>query len=250
MARVADSRYGMSRPVVTVTYAQSLDGSLAAAPGRPLALSSPQSLAFTHQLRAAHDAILVGINTVLIDNPQLTVRLSGATAASPNPQPVVLDSRLRCPPNARLLRHPTHPLWLATTDAAPHDQQAALEAAGARIVRLPADERGRVALPALLDWLGANGIRTLMVEGGAQTLTAFLGSRLADRLIVTIAPRLVGGLNAIAAPLDLPLQNVHCRRLGEDVIVEAELDRASLTADGRRQTAGETSAVGGLSSAA
>jgi len=215
----------LSRPVVTVTYAQSLDGSLAAAPGRPLALSGPQSLAFTHQLRAAHAAILVGVNTVLADDPQLTVRLSGATTAGPHPQPLVLDSRLRCPPEARLLRHPSHRLWLATTDAAPAERQAALEAAGARIIRLPADERGRVALPALLDWLGAHGLGSLMVEGGAQTITAFLSQRLADRLIVTIAPRLIGGLRAIAAPLDLPLQNVHCRRLGEDLVVEAELGR-------------------------
>ncbi|MCS6910338.1 MAG: RibD family protein [Anaerolineales bacterium] len=210
----------MRRPFVTVTYAQSLNGSLAAAPGRPLALSGPQSLAFTHQLRAAHAAILVGVNTVLSDDPQLTVR----HASGPNPQPIVLDSRLRCPLSARLLRHPTHTLWLATTEAAPAERQAALEAAGARVIRLPADSHGHVALPALLDWLGAQGVASLMVEGGAQTITAFLEQRLTDRLIVTLAPRLVGGLNAIAAPLDLTLHNVRCRMLGEDVIVEAEID--------------------------
>ncbi|MDW8327548.1 MAG: RibD family protein [Anaerolineales bacterium] len=210
----------MRRPLVTVTYAQSLNGSLAAAPGRPLALSGPQSLAFTHQLRAAHAAILVGVNTVLSDDPQLTVR----HASGPNPQPIVLDSRLRCPPEARLLRHPTHTLWLATTEAAPAERQAALETAGARVIRLPTDSHGHVALPALLDWLGAQGVTSLMVEGGAQTITAFLEQRLTDRLIVTLAPRLVGGLNAIAAPLDLTLHNVRCQMLGEDVIVEAEID--------------------------
>lgn len=230
----------MSRPTVTVTYAQSLNGSLAAS-GRPLALSGPESLAFTHQLRAAHDAILIGINTVLIDNPQLTVRY----AVGPNPQPIVLDGGLRCPPSARLLQHPTHALWLATTFNVSRERWAALEAAGARLIPLPADEAGRVSLPALLDWLGAHGVRTLMVEGGAQTLTAFLRQRLADRLIVTLAPRLVGGLNAITVPLDLPLRDVRCRMLGDDVIVEAELDRALPTGDGGRPTA-----VGGLPSAA
>jgi 3,4-dihydroxy 2-butanone 4-phosphate synthase/GTP cyclohydrolase II len=233
----------LRRPIVTVTYAQSLNGSLAAAPGRPLALSGPQSLAFTHQLRAAHAAILVGVNTVLSDDPQLTVRLGGATAAGPNPQPIVLDSRLRCPLQARLLCHPTHALWLATTDAAPAERQAALEAAGARVIRLPADAQGRVALPALLDWLGAQGLASLMVEGGAQTITAFLAQHLTDRLIVTLAPRLIGGLNAIAAPLDLTLHDVRCRMLGEDVIVEAELNRPTPTADDGRQM------VGGLPSA-
>lgn len=235
----------MSRPAVTVTYAQSLNGSLAAAPAQPLALSGPQSLAFTHQLRAAHAAILVGVNTVLADNPQLTVRISGATALGPNPQPIVLDSRLRCPLAARLLRHPTHALWLVTTDAAPAERQAALEAAGARVIRLPADAQGRVALPALLDWLGAQGLASLMVEGGAQTITAFLAQRLADRLIITLAPRLIGGLNAIAAPLDLPLRNIRYRTLGDDLIVEAELDRGSRTAD--REI---VAAVGSLSSTA
>lgn len=235
----------MRRPLVTVTYAQSLNGSLAATPGRPLALSGPQSLAFTHQLRAAHAAILVGINTVLSDDPQLTVR----HANGPNPQPIVLDSRLRCPPGSRLLHHPTHALWLATTDAAPAERQAALEAAGARIIRLPADAQGRVALPALLGWLGAQGLASLMVEGGAQTITAFLEQWLADRLIVTLAPRLIGGLNAIAAPLDLPLCNVRCRMLGDDVIVEAELDRGPATADDGQRTAESQATVGGLPSA-
>ena len=88
-------------PYVTLTYAQSLDGSIAATPGRPLSISGPVSMTLTHALRAAHDAILVGIGTILADNPQLTVRyLKGK-----DPQPVIVDSRLRCPLDARVLRH-------------------------------------------------------------------------------------------------------------------------------------------------
>ncbi|MGQ0601243.1 MAG: RibD family protein [Anaerolineales bacterium] len=210
----------MPRPSVTVTFAQSLDGSLTAERGQPLALSGPESLAYTHHLRAAHAAILVGLGTVLADDPQLTVR----HAAGPHPQPIVLDSQLRLPLTARLLRHPTHPLWIATTNAAPGERQSALEAAGAHIMRLPADEAGHVALPALLDELGAQGMRSLMVEGGARVITAFLAQRLAERINLTLAPRFIGGVRAITERMDVSLRNVQYRVLGNDVIVEGRLD--------------------------
>lgn len=219
-----------SHPVVTVTYAQSLYGCLAAEPGQGLALSGAESLRLTHQLRAAHDAILVGLGTVLADDPQLTVRY----ADGPNPQPILLDSQLRCPLDANLLRHPTHPLWIATTAEAPAEPQLRLEAAGAQVIRLPADDRGRVHLPALLEVLGTRGVRSLMVEGGAKVITSFLAAHLADRLIITIAPRLLGGVRAIGAPMDIALQNVHYRILGQDMIVEAAI------VDGRPAADGET----------
>ena len=208
----------MPRPFVTLSYAQSLDGSLAAVPGQPLALSGPESMTYTHQLRAAHDAILVGIGTVLADDPRLTVRL----APGPQPQPVVLDSRLRFPLDASLLRHPRPP-WIAATGRADPARQAALEAAGAQVVRLPTDDAGRVHLPALLDTLRDAGIKTLMVEGGSAVITSFLSARLADRLALTLAPRMLGGLRAVAAPCDLRLQNVTYRTLGIDLIVEADV---------------------------
>jgi 3,4-dihydroxy 2-butanone 4-phosphate synthase/GTP cyclohydrolase II len=218
----------MPRPTATLAFAQSLDGSLAAGPGQPLALSGPESLAYTHSLRAAHAAILIGLGTVLADDPQLTVRY----AAGPNPQPIVLDSQLRFPLTARLLRHPSHSVWIAATEAAPRERQSALEAAGACVLRLPRDEAGHVALPALLDALGARGFDSLMVEGGARVLTAFLAQRLAQRVSLTIAPRFIGGLKAIAARLDVSLYGVQYRRLGDDLVVEGELPSASGRAAG------------------
>ena len=95
-------------------------------PGRPLALSGPASLALTHRLRAAHDAILVGIGTVLADDPKLTVRL----VPGAQPQPVVLDTHLRCPANAALLRHPTHRPWLLCSPGADPAREAVLSTAG------------------------------------------------------------------------------------------------------------------------
>jgi 3,4-dihydroxy 2-butanone 4-phosphate synthase/GTP cyclohydrolase II len=179
-------------------------------------------MAFTHQLRAAHDAILVGIGTVLADNPRLTVRL----ASGPDPQPIVLDSQLRLPLDANLLRHPRRP-WIATTGRAGPERQAALEAAGVRVIRLPADDCGRVDLPALLDALADAGIETLMVEGGSAVITSFLSAPLVDRLVLTLAPRIVGGLRAVSAPCDLRLRNVTYHSLGTDLIVEADVTPVS-----------------------
>ncbi|MEO6061426.1 MAG: RibD family protein [Thermoflexales bacterium] len=207
------------RPFVTVAFAQSIDGSLAAEPGKPLPLSGPESSAYTHRLRAAHDAILVGIGTVLADNPRLTVRL----AAGPHPQPIVVDSRLRFPDGAALLAHPAHPVWIATTAAAPQDRLRALCLAGALAFAFPADPNGHVSLPDLLDELGARGIQRLMVEGGAAVITAFLSQGLADRLSVTIAPQLVGGVRALQSALNAPLRNPVWRMSGTDVILDARL---------------------------
>lgn len=93
------------RPFVTLSYAQSLDGSIALGDGRPLALSSPPSLFRTHALRARHDGLLVGVGTILTDDPRLTVR----HAAGPNPRPVILDTQLRTPLPARVFANPSRP---------------------------------------------------------------------------------------------------------------------------------------------
>ncbi len=179
------------RPLVTLSYAQSLDGCLTIRAGQPSPVSGPQSRVVTHRLRAAHDAILVGIGTVLADDPNLTVRL----VEGDDPQPVIVDSRLRFPLGARLLSAGRQP-WVATVDPADPARRAALESRGVRVLTLPPRE-GKVSLPALLDELGRMGITSLMVEGGAQVITGFLRERLADQLVLTVAPVLAGGLHAV-----------------------------------------------------
>ncbi len=181
------------RPLVTLTYAQSLDGSISHRPDAPLALSGPETKHLTHRLRAAHDAILVGVGTVLADDPKLTARRVGG----PHPLPVVLDSRLRTPPTARVLQHPRGCV-IATAEDAPAEREAALTAAGARVVRLPRGARG-VFLPALLAWLSKAQVCSLMVEGGRQVLTAFLQAGLVDWVLLTIVPYFVGGVHALNA---------------------------------------------------
>lgn len=179
------------RPAVTLSYAQSLDGSIAARRGFPLQISAPESTQLTHQLRATHDAILVGIGTVLADDPQLTVR----HVPGKDPQPVVLDSRLRFPLGARLLR--ARSPWIATTSLADGNKVQTLAAAGAILLTMPSDPTGRVHLPSLLARLRELGIKSLMVEGGAGVITSFLNEQLVDFVVLTIAPVFVGGLPAV-----------------------------------------------------
>ena len=215
-------------PFVTLSYAQSLDGCLSARQGTPFPISAPASMTMTHALRAAHSAILVGIETVLADDPALTVRL----VPGDSPQPVIVDSQLRTPPDARLL-HDRDDVWIATT---PQGAQASgrqrLEQAGARILTLPADEDGRVDLAALLTCLSAEGIRSLMVEGGARVLTSFLENGLADYAVITIAPVFLGGYQLIQSARGedefravMPrLQNVQQVQLTTDTVLWGEFE--------------------------
>jgi riboflavin-specific deaminase-like protein len=221
LTQAGQHRRESGRPLVSLCFAQSLDGCLAIQRGQPTELSGPQSGRLTHRLRAAHDAILVGVGTVIADDPHLTVR----RVKGRNPQPVVLDSGLRIPAHARLLQHDEQPVWIATTPAADPDRRAALEKAGARLLVLPANENRRVSLVALLDRLAQEGVTSLMIEGGAQVITSFLTGGLADWLSITIAPVLTGGLPALeqALPTPLKLMESYCQRMGDDLVIFGRL---------------------------
>ena len=226
LANARAHREKTGRPLVTLSYAQSLDGSIAARRGTPFKLSGPESMEMTHRLRAAHDAILVGIGTVLADDPRLDVRLSLPEPASGyyNPQPVVLDSSLRMPLDRRLLRGSRRP-WIATLPEADAQKQVKLEQHGARILHLPPGEDGRVSLTALLGCLGELEISSLMVEGGASVIASFLAQGLVDRLVLTIAPVLVGGLHIQAGRESIlsSLVDSGYERLGDDLVVWGEV---------------------------
>ena len=215
---------------MTLSYAQSLDGSIAAEPGKPLQLSNPKSQALTHRLRSMHDAVLVGINTLLSDDPRLTVRL----VSGKNPQPIVLDSRLRSPLEARLLRPPCVPPIIATTEHANAVREKGLRAAGAHVARLGSQPNGMVDLHMLLRHLYELGIRSLMVEGGARVITDFLACQLVDQMIITIAPRFVGGSLAVKPSLPQTpgggrLTNVQYESFGGDLVVYADVEKPTST---------------------
>jgi riboflavin-specific deaminase-like protein len=215
-----------SRPSVTLCYAQSIDGSITFNRGKPLRLSGPDSQRLTHHLRARHDAILVGIGTIMADNPRLTVRLVDGK----NPQPVVLDSQLRFPLTTSLLQGErelgTRPPWIATTQKAKPRAARALEEAGAHVLQFASAPDGRVPLPDLLERLAALGIKNLMVEGGARVITSFLSAGLVDSVVITIAPIFVGGLHAVEhlavngnSQLYPRPESLEVQPLGEDLIL-------------------------------
>jgi len=228
-----DDAAAAERPSVTVAYAQTLDGRLATATGSSRWISGPESLRFAHELRAGHDAIMVGAGTVCQDDPRLTVRL----VAGRDPLRVVVDSTLRIPLTATVLAgEAAAGTLLAVTERAPAARRAAAAALGAAILVLPADPAGRVDLVSLLEALRRRGVSALLVEGGAELITALLRDRLVDRLAVTIAPKILGaGIEAVGdlaiRDLDraLALSDTRVTPYGADLVLDGRVtypDRA------------------------
>jgi GTP cyclohydrolase II len=211
-------------PFVTLSYSQSLDGSIAVSRSGPSSLSCKKSLEMTHRVRSLHDALLVGINTILSDDPQLNVRYCDGD----DPQPVILDSTLRFPKEARLLRDLTRRPIIITTDRAPADQVNRMQDQGARVFAVRQDE-GRVDLRAALRLLRSLEITSVMVEGGAAVISGMLAQQLVDYCVLTITPTLIGGVKAVenlCGPHDAkPLSIVDCRyhTLDRDLIAYGRL---------------------------
>lgn len=217
----------MPQPRVTLCYTQTLDGRLATASGESQWIGGGESVAYWHQLRAEHDAVMVGIGTVMKDDPRLTVR----HVAGRDPLRVVVDSMLRVPVDAAVLRGvAASGTLVATTERAPAEHVAALRALGAVVLALPAGENGHVDLGALLEALAARGISSLMVEGGAKLITALLRLRLANRAVVCVAPRLMGAGTEAVGDLgvrllaEMPaLEDMHVMRFGDDFVFDGRL---------------------------
>jgi diaminohydroxyphosphoribosylaminopyrimidine deaminase / 5-amino-6-(5-phosphoribosylamino)uracil reductase len=220
-------------PLVMIKAACSLDGKIATRTGDSQWLTGDAARAFGHRLRHECDAILVGLGTVLADDPQLTTRL--ARQPSEDPIRVILDSHLRTPSTAVLL-HLTSPAptWIVTTPAAPSDRIQAFTALGAEVLVMPED-RGRVALEPLLEELGRRRVQSLLVEGGAEILGAFLDQRLVDKFYFFYAPKILGGKDAypaVAGRGAARLAEAHqardlsLKRLGPDLLVSGYLDRS------------------------
>lgn len=216
------------RPFVSAKFAATLDGRIAATSGDSRWISGPQTLAWAHQNRPRLDAILVGVGTILLDNPQLTARPPEWRGPVPQPLRVVLDSRGRTPLDARVLDGLDHsPTLIATTEAAPHDWRTILQARGVQLAVLP-DEDGHVALEPLLNHLGEQaGIVHLLVEGGGEVLGAFFDQRLINKLHAVVAPMLIGGdaqtavrgRGAERMRDALRLASVNVERLGDDLLI-------------------------------
>ena len=218
-------------PFVTVKYAQTLDGRIATAAGSSQWISSTESLEFAHELRRDHDAIMVGIRTVLADNPRLTVRL----VEGRDPLRVIVDSHLRIPLGAKVIAEgAAHNTLIAAIGAADRERARELEALGAKVLLLGSDPaRPQVDLAGLLAELGRLGIRSVLVEGGARVITSLLSARLVNRLVVAIAPKIIGrGTEAVGElninDLDsaITFTDFETHRLGPDVIFDGRLNSA------------------------
>lgn len=212
-------------PYVYAKWAMSLDGRIATRSGDSKWISSEESRRVVHALRGRMDAIVVGIGTVLADDPLLTARPPGPRVAAR----VVVDSGARLPPDARLVASvDSAPVVAAVTDRAADERCTQLSQRGVEIVRLQAGPGGgdRVDLQQLLALLGGRQMTNVLVEGGGRLLGAFFDAGLIDEYHVFIAPRLIGGdqapgplrgtgIDGIAAAL--PLADVTVRHTGGDV---------------------------------
>jgi riboflavin-specific deaminase-like protein len=225
------------RPFVTVSYAQTLDGRLATMTGSSQWISGSESLRFAHELRASHDAIMVGVGTVCQDDPRLTVRL----VSGQDPLRVVADCSLRTPLTATVLSaEAASGTVFAVTDDAPADRRAAVRARGATIVELPRNDDDHVDLNALLTELRGHGVSSLLVEGGATLITALLSARLVNRLAICIAPKVLGaGIEAVGdlgiRDLDraLTLGDTRVTPYGADLVIEGRVSYPQNTDDER-----------------
>jgi diaminohydroxyphosphoribosylaminopyrimidine deaminase / 5-amino-6-(5-phosphoribosylamino)uracil reductase len=225
----------LTRPAVTVSYAQTLDGRVATATGESKWISCPDSLRFAHEMRAGHDAVLVGTGTVCKDDPRLTVRHVAGTS----PLRVVVDSTLRTPPSAAVLAEGSAAgTVLAVTDRAPAKRRDKALSLGATVLILPSDLDGRVDLAALLGELAVLDVGSVMVEGGATMITAFLRARLVDRLAVCVAPKILGvGIEAVGdlgirdLSRSLTLADAAVEPYGVDLILSGRVEYPEGTSD-------------------
>ncbi|KAL8382808.1 hypothetical protein RB595_006537 [Gaeumannomyces hyphopodioides] len=250
-----------TRPFVTLTFATSLDSSLALAPGVRTAISGPESKAMTHFLRSRHDAILVGAGTAVADDPGLNCRLAaspsgGARRPEHQPRPVVVDPRGRWhfSGDSKVMRLVDSgaglaPFVIITPDAlreVPTERRAVLQRRGGKYIVLGQDQVQSHAAGAegpntgVLDWssiltaIYAEGIRSLMIEGGGGVINTLLGSQrnraLVDSVIITIAPTWLGPGGVVVSPgreLDpngvpspaLRLADVSWHQLGDDMVL-------------------------------
>jgi GTP cyclohydrolase II len=221
---LGEVRATTTHPYVVLKYAQTIDGRIATSAGDARWISGEEERRTSHALRAACDAVLVGVGTILADDPRLTVRM----VPGASPIRVVLDPRLRLPDDARVLDADGVTTIVTTTASSP-ERRGELRRRGVSVVVVPAGPHG-LDLDAALEALFDDGIRSVLVEGGARVITSFLSLGLADRLVVAIAPRVMGsgteavndlGVTEVASAIRLERRVVHVA--GDDVLIAGDL---------------------------
>jgi diaminohydroxyphosphoribosylaminopyrimidine deaminase/5-amino-6-(5-phosphoribosylamino)uracil reductase len=219
-------------PWVTLKLAASLDGRIATATGNSRWITGPESRRAGHRLRNTHDAVLVGVGTVVADDPGLTCRIRGGR----NPTRVVLDGRLRTPLTAQLVGDAGRVArtMVITGETTSQRRQQAFTAAGVEIIPLPR-QRGRIAFETVLRELGQRGIMSVLVEGGARVASEAVRARMVDALRIFYAPLFIGGdgrpmLDSLAVREvadALRLGHPRVRRLASDILVATEIGESA-----------------------
>lgn len=212
-------------PYVILKAAMTMDGKTATSKGDSRWITNEKSRQYVHRLRSTVDAILVGVGTVLADDPQLTARI----ARGRDPLRVVVDSSLRIPAGARMLCQKSSAGTVIATVSEDRDRIAQLESAGAEVLRCRA-EQGRVDLRDLLARLGARGVQSILLEGGSELAGEALRAGLIDKCVLFFAPKFLGGADGLglfggpsAARMNgcRRLKDISVRRFGSDVMIEA-----------------------------
>ncbi len=218
-------------PLVSLKAAMSLDGKIATTSGESRWITGDRARRLAHRLRAAHDAVLVGVGTIIADQPRLTVR----EARGRTPLRVVVDSEARTPTDSPLLTADEIPPIIAVTEAAPKERVERLRNAGAETWLMPS-ENGGVDLRALMRGLGERQVQSVLAEGGGTVAAALLEAGLVDRVYFFVAPKLIGG-KAAPSPVDgagvdkladaWRLGRIRARRIGEDLLISGDIARPS-----------------------
>jgi len=214
----------MKVPFVILKAAATLDGRIATRDGESKWISSEASRRLVHQLRNEVDAVVVGVGTVLRDDPLLTARIRGGR----DPVRIILDSRLRIPEDARVIGISSSRTLIATTPLAPKDKIERLDKAGAQVLLIES-KNGRVDLRAFLSKMGEMGMMSVLVEGGGRVNGAFLDEGLVDKFLLFLSPRLMGdpqspgifqGKGFEHLKDSISVKDVKVKRIGEDILVE------------------------------
>lgn len=218
------------KPFIVLKAAMTLDGKIATATGQSKWITNETSRAYGYKLRDIYDGIMVGINTVIEDNPMLTARVDGGK----NPIRIVVDSSLKIDINANVVQDKSAKTIVATTDKADKDKILKLQAQNVDVIVVDKDENDKVDIEKLLNILGQQNICSILVEGGATLSGSFVAKKLVDKVYFFIAPKIVGGKEAktpvagtgiLNLQEALALKDIQIEKLEEDILIIGRVDK-------------------------
>ncbi len=208
------------RPFVILKIAMSADGKIATSTGNSRYITSKEARTYVHQLRTEVDAVMVGLNTVIRDNPELTPRI----VKGKDPMKIVVDSKLKIPKNCILMKDPKK-LIIATTNKAPKNEIKKLQQKGVNVI-ITKSKQGMVDLQDLMKQLGKHEIISIMIEGGSELNSSAIREGVVDKMLIFTAPKLIGnGLGAIGSlgikkiKKAIELKNPTCKKIGRDMLI-------------------------------